>query len=148
MAPLRFSQKNEQINLFCFSFLLFTAKKHEFVRSFIGRIYCAPICLWFYLTFSMLALLLEILIGQSAATWPIEISTSKANTLAHQRLNQMFPTLVLPFVPHPSSTATPNFHQAPPPHYFCATNSQWDMFNFLTLISEWMSIGKEYLFMG
>lgn len=32
--------------------------------------------------------------------------------------------LVLPFVPHPSSTATPNFHQAPPPHYFCATNSQ------------------------
>ena len=55
----------------------------------------------------------------------------------------MFPTLVLPFVPHPSSTATPNFHQAPPPHYFCATNSQWEIFNvhFITLISKLMFIG-------
>ena len=53
MARRRFSQKtNEQIWFFFFAFLLFTAKKpHKFVRSFFGRIYGAPICFWFYLTF-------------------------------------------------------------------------------------------------
>ena len=40
------------MNEFIFCFLLFTAKKTKFVCLFFRRIYGAPICLRFYLTFS------------------------------------------------------------------------------------------------
>jgi hypothetical protein len=52
LARRRFFLKtNERTNNFFFAFLLFTAKKTKFVRSFFGRIYDMPICFRFYLTF-------------------------------------------------------------------------------------------------
>ena len=50
-ARRRFSQKmNKRICFVCREKQ--KSKQNKFVRSFFGRIYGAPICFWFYLTFS------------------------------------------------------------------------------------------------
>ena len=53
LARRRFSEKKEGTNLFGFFCVSsFPGKKTKFIYSFSGRIYSAPICFWFYLTFN------------------------------------------------------------------------------------------------